>query len=109
MSVQNNILITRDGQACLGDFAIEGVFNDWPYWYDHLETLRYMAPERFAVKGYGISVTSSTKESDVHSLAMTSFSVRASVGNHPTTRYNFSVTIRSSRGYHPIVEVTWRI
>ena len=108
-SVQNNILITQDGQACLGDFAIDGMLKEWPYSYHQPENLRYMAPERISVRDDVIWVTSSSKESDVYSLAMTSFSVRASVGNHPTTRYNCPVTIRSSRGYCRITEGMWRI
>jgi len=73
---QNNILITQDGQACLGDFGIAGAFGD--LWYDNLKlgTIRYMAPEQFLGE-YILSepIRSPSKESDVYSLAMTSFAV----------------------------------
>jgi len=45
LRAQNNILITRDGQACLGDFAI-GKVSGYTYRYHQPETLRYFAPER---------------------------------------------------------------
>ena len=76
---QNNILITRDGQACLGDFTIAGAFV-CSYGYHQLETLRHMAPERFSDRGTFL-VGGSSRTSDVYSLAMTSFSVRTSFGN----------------------------
>ena len=66
---------------CLGDFAIAGMFTArWFTFEDYQpETLRYMAPERVS------PLADPTKESDVYSLAMTSFSVCACFGNHPTT------------------------
>ena len=49
-NAQNNILVTRDGQACVGEFGITGAF--WGVWVSacELTTLRYMAPERFTSK-----------------------------------------------------------
>lgn len=73
--VQNNILITEDGQACLGDFGIAGTFTGYLYLFHEPETLRYMAPERFLCDITSFLVIRSSKESDVWSLAMTSFSV----------------------------------
>ena len=75
--VQNNILITPDGQACLGDFAIAAAFEQFSSGYLQPETLRYMAPERFSYGGSPFLVEHPSKESDVYSLAMTSFSVCA--------------------------------
>jgi len=69
---------------CLGDFAIAGVFTLYPFKNYQQETLRYMAPERIS-DGIFSGVADPTKETDVYSLAMTSFSVRTSFGNHPTT------------------------
>ena len=83
--VQNNILITQDGQACLGDFGIAGLFMRYTYRIHRQETLRYMAPERSSPYGVGFVVNGPSKESDIYSLAMTSFSVRASFVNHPIT------------------------
>jgi serine/threonine protein kinase len=67
-----NILITRDGQACLGDFGIAGAFKDFAYHDNKLETLRYMAPERLLGAP---AMNGPSRESDVYSLAMTSFKV----------------------------------
>jgi hypothetical protein len=59
-----------------------------------------MAPERFSDDLIGaLIINAPSKESDIYSLAMTSFEVRSSIVNHPTIRYNRSVVIRSSRGY----------
>jgi len=70
---------------CLGDFAIAGMFTTQQFTSEDYqpENLRYMAPER--ISGVTSHVASPTKESDVYSLAMTSFSVCACFGNHPTT------------------------
>ena len=77
--VQNNILITQDGQACLGDFGIAGSFTQYTSHLYRRETLRYMAPERTPANTIGFLVDGPSKESDVYSLAMTSFSVCASL------------------------------
>jgi serine/threonine protein kinase len=83
LHVQNNILITQDGQACLGDFGIADTFRDHTYHSHPLEAIRYMAPERLAEN------LSRTKhlltESDIYSFAMTSFEVRSSATNYSTT------------------------
>jgi len=44
--VQDNILITRDGNACLADFGITYEFTH-EFRMFKLRTARYMAPERF--------------------------------------------------------------
>ena len=82
-NTQNNILITGDGQACLGDFGIAVSFwTTEPYVCD-LEHIRYMAPERFYMRSHDavLETGSAEKESDVYSLAVTSFSVRSSLVN----------------------------
>ena len=82
---QNNILITRDGEACLGDFGIAGAFQRLGFYAYGLGTLRYTAPERFPREAYwSPKVTDPSRESDIYSLAMTSFSVRSPVVNHVT-------------------------
>jgi len=80
---QNNILVTRDGQACLGDFAIV-MPSEHIYQFHHQETLRYMAPECIVHDWGTFVVHRPSKKSDVYSLAMTSFSVCA-FGNRPAT------------------------
>ena len=58
-----------------------------------------MAPERMADGNVGPKVLKPSKESDIYSLAMMSFSVRTSFGMHTDIRYDHLVTIRSSQGY----------
>jgi hypothetical protein len=81
---QGNILITQDGQACLGDFEVIDPFRGIPP-HDHkLETVRYMAPERLPGNPLIPQVIySPSRASDVYSLAMTSFNVCPSITNYP--------------------------
>ena len=83
---QNNILIAQNGQACIGEFGITGAFRGLAFDAYEIGTLRYMAPERFPLKAFaGLTAGGPSKESDVYSLVMTSFSVCFSVVNHHTT------------------------
>ena len=83
--VQGNVLINRDGQACLSDFGITGAFRGLTHHDYKLETLRYMAPERLPPRSppedYLPSISGPSKASDVYSLAMTSFEVCSSAVN----------------------------
>jgi len=73
--VQDNILITPDGNACLADFGITDEFPQLSCRIFKLRTARYTAPERFD----GVNdIDLASKESDVYSLAMTSFTVCSS-------------------------------
>ena len=81
---QNNVLITEDGQACLGEFGISGAFLLPDLNAYELENCRYMAPEFVSWRLYP-NPNRTSKESDVYSLVMTSFSVGFSVVNRPTT------------------------
>jgi len=69
-------LITQDGQACLGDFGVTATFA-YLFEFYQPETLRYTAPERITYNR-GPLVGDHSEESDVYSVAMTSFSVRTS-------------------------------
>jgi len=100
--VQSNILITQDGQACLGDFAIAGAFVR-PYMYYRSETLRYMAPERFSARGTPLLVDGSSKESDVYSVAMISFSVRTLL----ETILLLETTVPFQSGPHRGIAISW--
>jgi len=73
--VQDNTLITRDGNACLGDFGITNVLANVHRRMFKLKTARYMAPERFDSDN---DIYYASKESDIYSLAMTSFTVSPS-------------------------------
>ena len=81
--VQSNILITRDGQACLGDFGIIGELKSVQEYRYKPGMVRYTAPER--ITWTCDIIFRPSKESDVYSLAMTSFTVRSSLVNNPTT------------------------
>jgi len=77
--VQDNILITPDGNACLGDFGIAPGFPNILLF--KLGTIRYTAPERFnGVDGIGPA----SERSDVYSLAMTSLTVCSSFIGKPS-------------------------
>ena len=76
-------MITRDGQACVGDFGIAGTFGD--LWSDQLKlgAAQYIAPECFSYVVALFRITGLSKASDVYSLVMTSFEVRSPVVNLP--------------------------
>jgi serine/threonine protein kinase len=83
--VQGNILVTREGQACLGDFGIADTFSGLRSDAYKLETLRYMAPERAPEDLYDPEmIEGPSRASDVYSLAMTSFKVCSFVVSHLT-------------------------
>lgn len=80
---QNNVLINLDGEACLGEFGITGAFRRFePHAYE-LGTILYIAPEFFFWGALAAETSWPSKESDVYSLAMTSFSVGSCVVNNP--------------------------
>ena len=108
---QNNILITQGGQACLGDLGIATAFGNLDFYAYELGNLRYMAPECFLWEPLGCSkISGPTEESDIYSLVMTSFFVRSSVVNHPTTYYDLPAIIRFSRGCcHTIIVTATRL
>jgi len=84
-NTQNNILVTEDGQPCLGDFGIVGSFQPFPFYAYELETLRYLAPETFIFPHFhdSLRTTGHSKKSDIYSLALTSFTVCPSAVNRP--------------------------
>ena len=82
-NTQNNILITRDGQACLGEFGITGAFPSFSYdWRYEQTTFQYMAPECLHFGVGRKEPNRYSNKSDVYSLAVTSFFVRSPGLNH---------------------------
>ena len=102
-------MITQDGQACLADFGITGALRGFTYHDYKLRTLRYMAPERLPLEDlpadYLPTIDGPSKESDVYSLAMTSFMVCSSVVSRPTGDTITPIIIRSSREHCHTVAV----
>lgn len=77
---QENILITKEGLACLADFGIAGIVTDPSIVPSGGVTsgkglVCYMAPEQLDASPSGQENGSRSKESDVHSLAMTAYKV----------------------------------
>ena len=110
--VQNNVLVTRDGRACLGDFGIVGAFSSPVFAKFGIETVRYMAPERFArgtiyyatLGRCRCYTTPPSKESDVYALSMTCFTVCPFC----LKRTGIIIITPSSPGPHRGVTVRWR-
>ena len=82
-NAQNNILITQDGQACLGEFGVTTSFPFFGIVAYELQTAQYMAPECVSWQLGGQEPNRHSKESDVYSLAVTSFSVCSPGVNNP--------------------------
>lgn len=81
-------MITQDDQACLGDFGVAGASINASLGRYKLETLRYMAPERFVEDGrpsWFRGMNPPSKEGDVYSHAMVSFEVRPTIVKNPVT------------------------
>lgn len=91
-----NILVTRDGRACIGDFGIVGAFADLSFPRFKLGTARYMAVERLDFFGSAPSM-----KSDVYSLAMTSFTVLTGVTPYEGITGHFSLLVRIKSGERP--------
>ena len=77
------MLITEDGIARLGDFGMMGIITD-PAIVEPGNTtvqkpgiVRYMAPELLNPKQFNLENGNPSKESDVYSLAITSYEVSA--------------------------------
>ncbi|KAF9644351.1 kinase-like protein [Thelephora ganbajun] len=76
-----NILVTEEGVACLADFGISGIVTDPSVVAPGSTTtskgglVRYMAPEQMNPSRFGRANSNPSKESDVHSLAMTAYEV----------------------------------
>ena len=102
-SVQGNILITEEGNACLGDFGITAIITDRTVMELQSMTTskpgvaRYMAPELLNPPQFGSAHGSYSKESDVYSFAMASYEVFFAYVVTRIVNRHFPMT-RSSRG-----------
>ena len=108
-TLQGNLLISEDGVAHLADFGISVIMTD-PNVITHSRTTtakqeltRYMAPEQISPEQFGRKHGDPpSKESDVHSLAMTMYEVRF-LTPHFCTAENF----RPPPGFHGNQTVRW--
>jgi len=73
-NAQENILITPNGQACLGEFGITGTFLHFDSRDHKLGIIRYIAPECDPLGFQAPKRSNPSEESDVYSLALTSLS-----------------------------------
>ena len=89
LSVQGNILITEEGDACLGDFGVAAILTD-PSVVERDSTttakkgaVHYMSPELLNPPRFGLERSNHSKESDVFSFAMTTYEVFPSISFLP--------------------------
>ena len=83
-SVQRNLLIDEEDTVRVGDFGIKGVITDPTVVEPGTATtssepgvVRYMAPELINPSQFNLMKGNPTKESDVYSLAITTYEVRS--------------------------------
>ena len=74
-------MITGDGVACLADFGISEIITNYTVegpgsMVASKRGLRYMAPEQIRPSMINRTNGNASKESDVHSFAMTAYEVR---------------------------------
>ena len=81
MTRQGNILVTEEGNACLGDFGVtaivinRAVVEPQSMTTSKPGTVRYMAPELLNPPQFGLTNSDPSKESDIYSFAMTAYEV----------------------------------
>ena len=102
--VQGNILISDGGVACLGDFGITGVTGDLEITEPHTPVFdpgfsRYTAPELLNPSQFSLANSNPSKESDIYSLAMTTYEASSPHIVHGHYLHRCSVT-RPSQGYY---------
>ena len=87
--VQGNILVTEEGNACLGDFGIAAIITDLSVMERDSTTttkkgaVHYMAPELLYPPRFGSKRSNHSKESDVFSFAMSTYEVFPSISFLP--------------------------
>lgn len=104
-SVKANILIDRTGNACLADFGLLTITSDATnvtssnsFWEGG--TWRWMGPEMFCPKKFGLKDNRPTKSSDCYALGMVVYEVlRGKVPFYRDT--NLSVVVMVSDGQRP--------
>ncbi|KAF9780764.1 kinase-like domain-containing protein [Thelephora terrestris] len=100
-----NILVDRDGRACLADFGLLTIASDatnTPSSNSFLEggTCRWMGPELFNPEKFGLKDGRPTRSSDCYALGMVVYEVLS--GRVPFHRYgDYAVVAKVSEGERP--------
>jgi serine/threonine protein kinase len=92
---KENILINRDGHACLADFSLATTISDQQTFLSSCiegGTTRWMSPELLAPDMFGLKKSRPTKESDCYALGMTIYEILS--GQVPFALFKSSIVIR---------------
>ena len=90
-----NILVNRDGHACLADFSLVTIVSDQQTFLSSCiegGTTQWMGPELLAPEMFGLKKSRPTKESDCYALGITIYEVLS--GQIPFAPSKSSVVIR---------------
>ena len=105
LHVKANILIDGTGHACLADFGLVTIISDATSLvsssqFTHGGTSRWMSPELFHPKDFGLEDSRRTKCSDCYALGMVIYEVLS--GRVPFFGYDvFAVVAKVGRGERP--------
>ena len=97
LDLEANILIDRDGHACITDFGLLTIIPDQASFVSTITrteggTLRWMSPELLDPESFGLKDGFHTKESDCYALGMVIYEVLS--GQAPFSEYKNTVVIR---------------
>jgi len=97
LNLEANILINRDGRACIADFGLLRIIPDQTSFISTISrleggTIRWMSPELLDPEPFGLSDGRPTKESDCYALGMVIYEVLS--GQIPFAQDKNTVVIR---------------
>ena len=101
LGLEANILMNRDGHACIADFSLLAVILDRrsfvsPILYVEGGTIRWMSPELLSPGSFGLQGSRPTKETDCYALGMVIYEVLS--GRPPFAQHDDSVVILKVMG-----------